>query len=69
MVLQEKVHYMKGSIGIVPTRDCTHLLKIGFVVAGGGFYSYYIHQGNKLVKENKIKVSLARVGAIPRLPI
>jgi len=24
------------------------------VVAGGGFYSYYIHQGNKLYKERKI---------------
>ena len=23
------------------------VLKIWFVVAGGGFYSYYIHQGNK----------------------
>ena len=33
---------------------CTHFLKIGFVVAGGGFYSYYNHQGNKLDKERKI---------------
>ena len=28
--------------------------KIGFVVAGGGFYSYHIHQGNKSDKERKI---------------
>ena len=37
-----------GSLGIAPTRNCTHFLKIWFVVAGGGFYSYYyIHKGNK----------------------
>ena len=30
-----------GSHGIEPTRNRTHFLKIGFVVAGGGFYSYY----------------------------
>jgi hypothetical protein len=36
------------------TQDCTHFHKIGFMVAGGGFYSYYIHQGNKLDKERKI---------------
>ena len=29
-------------------------LKIRFVVAGGGFYSYYIHQENKFDKESKI---------------
>ena len=33
---------------------CTHFLKIGFVVAGGGFYSYYIRHGNKSDKERKI---------------
>ena len=43
-----------GSLGIAPTRICTHFLKIGFVVAGGGLYSYYIHQGNKSDKERKI---------------
>ena len=32
---------------------CTHILKIGFVVAWGGFYSYYIHQGNKSEKKGK----------------
>ena len=37
-----------GSISIAPTRDCKHFLKIKCLVAGGGFYSYYIHQGNKL---------------------
>ena len=30
------------------------LFKIGFVFAGGGFYSYYIHKGNKSDKERKI---------------
>ena len=33
---------------------CTHFLKIGFVVTGVGFYSYYVHQGNKSSKERKI---------------
>ena len=42
-----------GSRGIQPTRDSTHFLKIGFVVAGGGFYSYYNHQCIKLDKEKK----------------
>jgi hypothetical protein len=32
---------------------CTHFHKIKFVVAGGGFHSYYIHQGNKSIKERK----------------
>ena len=31
-----------------------HFLQIGFVIAGGGFYSYYIHQGNKSDIERKI---------------
>ena len=43
-----------GSLGITPTQNCTHFLKIGFVVAGGGFYSYYIHKGSKSDKERKI---------------
>ena len=33
---------------------CTHFLKIGLVVAGSRFYSYYIHQGNKSDKEKEI---------------
>ena len=39
---------------------CTHtelhqqFLKITFVVAGGEFYSNYIHQGNKSDKQRKI---------------
>ena len=33
----------------------THFLKIGFVVAGGGFYSYYNLQCIKLDKENRIQ--------------
>jgi hypothetical protein len=44
----------KGSLGIAPTRNCTYFLKIGFVVAGGGFYSYYIHQWNKSDKSKEI---------------
>ena len=47
-------NYIFGSLGIAPTRNCTHFLKIGFVVAGGGFYSYYIQRGNKSDKERKI---------------
>ena len=48
-----------GSLGIAPTLNCTHFLKIGFMVAGGGFYSYDIHQGNKSDQERKIvKVKL-----------
>ena len=43
-----------GSLGITTTRNCTHFLKIGFAIAGGGHYSYYIHQGNKSDKERKI---------------
>ena len=42
-----------GSLGIIHTLDCTHFLKIGFVVAGGGVYSYYIHEGNISDKEKK----------------
>ena len=30
-----------------------HFLKIGFVVAGDGVYSYHIYQGNKSDKERK----------------
>ena len=41
------LHFSKrwyGSLDIAATQNCTHYLKIGFMVAGGGFYSYYIHQ-------------------------
>ena len=34
--------------------NCTHFLKIGLVVAQGGFYVYYIHQGNTSDKERKL---------------
>ena len=44
-----------GSHGIEPKRDWTHFLKIGFVVAGSGFYSYYNLQCIKLDKENRIQ--------------
>ena len=56
-----------GSLGIAPKRDCTHFLKIGFVVARGWFYSCYIYQGYKYDKERKIvrnKLSL-KMGALP----
>ena len=33
---------------------CTNFLRIDFSVARGGFYSYYIHQGNKSDKDRKI---------------
>ena len=44
-----------GSHGIEPKRDWTHFLKIGFVVAGGGFYSYYNLQ---CIKLDKVKESV-----------
>ena len=47
-------YVQEGTLGIAPTRNCTNFLKIGFVVARGGFYSYYIHQAKKLDKERKI---------------
>ena len=40
-----------GSLVIARTRNCTHFLRIGFVVAGGWFYSYIINQGNKSDKD------------------
>ena len=46
--------WTKGSLGIAPTPNCSHFLKIVFVVAWGGFYSYFIHQGNKSYKKGKI---------------
>ena len=49
-----KLIIFNGSLGIAPTRNCTHFLKIAFVVDRGGFYSYYIYQGNKSDKERKI---------------
>ena len=44
----------ESSLGITPTQNCTYFLKIGFAVAGGRLYFYYIHQGNKSDKERKI---------------
>ena len=43
------VHLVLHTHGIEPT-----FFKFKFVVAGGGFYFYYIHQGNKSDKERKI---------------
>ena len=45
----------EGSHGIEPKGDDTHFLKIGFVVAGGGFYSYYNLHCIELDKENRIQ--------------
>ena len=48
-----------GSLSIAPTWNCTHFLKIRLVVDWGGFYCYYIHQGNKSDKERKIVKKLS----------
>ena len=48
------VKVLWGSLSIAPKRNCTHFFKIGFVVAGCGFYFYYIQQGNKSDKERKL---------------
>ena len=42
-----------GFLGIKPTRDLTHFLKIKFVIAGGWFYSYYNLQCIELDKGRK----------------
>jgi hypothetical protein len=53
--LRDREQYnLDGSLGIAPTRNCTHFLNTGFVVAGGGFNSYYIKEGNKSDKGRKI---------------
>ena len=71
-----------GSLGIAPTRNCTHFLKNGFVVAGAVFIPIISKKGiNQIKKENckKHKISFMhtkgfitflrfRVGAFPRLP-
>ena len=48
MSMHKMVHLKLHSHGISPT------FLIEFGVAGGGFYFYYIHQGNKSDKERKI---------------
>ena len=50
-----------GSPGITPTRNCTHFLKIGFVVAES-------EKERKKFIFMPIKYMQFRVGAIPRLP-
>ena len=52
--VNRKTNFLNSRRGIAPTRNCTHFLKIGFMVAGGGFYSYYIHHGNYSDKERNI---------------
>ena len=63
MVKNDKIKYVIVNCNILLhqlcspawfTWYCTHFLKIGFVVAGGWFYSYYIHQGNKSDKGREI---------------
>ena len=42
-----------GSLGIAPTWDCTHFLKIGFVVARGRFiHIIFTNEINQIKKEN-----------------
>ena len=43
-----------GSLSIEPIRNCFNFLRIAFVIAGGKFYFYYIHQGKRSDKERKI---------------
>jgi hypothetical protein len=43
-----------GMVVYRDSQDCTHSLKIRFVVDGGGFYSYYMHQEKNSDKERKI---------------
>ena len=75
-------HHYKGSHGIEPTRDLTHFLKIGFVVAmGGGFLQCIkLHKKRKNVKEisfmhNKTFTTIFKnglnpvLGSILRLPV
>ena len=52
--MKKELRCFKDSLGIAPTRNRTLFLKIGVVVAGGGFYAYYIHQGNKADEEREI---------------
>ena len=42
--------------GIEPTRDWTQVLKIGCLVAGGRFHSYYNLHCIKLDKERKLRI-------------
>ena len=56
-----------GSLGIAPTGNCNQFLKIGFVDAGGGIYSYYIHQGNKFDKESKIVRKIVKFYAYKKI--
>ena len=54
-------------IWFTPTRNCTHFLKIGFGVAGGGFYSYYIHQGNKSDEERNFLKKIVKYYAYKKI--
>ena len=43
-----------GSLGIASTQNSTHFPKVKFVVAGGGFYSYYIAKVINQIKKGKL---------------
>ena len=43
-----------GSSGIAPTRNCTHFLKIGFMVARGGFISLVSTKEINQIKKGKL---------------
>ena len=65
-----KKKYLKFSLIIISSR--THFFKIGFVVARGVFYFYYILQGNLSDKERRVLsikkdlIIFLKMGAIPR---
>ena len=75
------IYYSEGFTWYCNHTELHPLFLIGYVVAGVGFYSYYIHQGNKDRKKYCMKKVLCsqkdiifflrwvqfRVGAIPRL--
>ena len=44
-----------GSLGIAPTRNFTHFLKIEFVVAGDGFIPIISTKGINQKKKEKVK--------------
>ena len=73
-------YVLLGSRGIEPTRNGTHFLKIGFVVAGVGFIPIISDKERKIVRKmlsfmhtKRFNACFKRwvqflVGAIPRLP-
>ena len=43
-----------GSLGIAPTRDCTHILKIGLVVAMASLIPILYTKGINQIKKGKL---------------